>query len=240
MPKTTENVRNAGILADFSNLETPAQVDNFRNNYEDFAPREWWDCQFKGENQWLLTQKLLRRFWEKRFKDGIYHLICLLNSVTEPMRLAEAMLAGERAVMKLVAERTGVPVKDADSEIPRFDSDIYIPLQRAIVFLFEHSWRVRFCAECNKRFVAAQPTNKFCGDECRMNNRTRQKLEWRRKNSKEWRNRSCAECTKPFVAAAPKSKFCSDTCSHNNRNRQKRKWFRKHGRHAQKKTRRGK
>src|ERR1700731_3795847 len=103
MPKTTENVRNAGILADFSNLETPAQVDNFRNNYEDFAPREWWDYEFKGETQWQLTQKLLRRSWEKRFGDGIGNLIGLLNSVTDPSRLADAVRAGERAVMKLRA-----------------------------------------------------------------------------------------------------------------------------------------
>jgi hypothetical protein len=240
MPKTTENLRNAGILADFSNLETSAQVDNFRNNYEDFAPGEWWDYQYKGEIQWQLTQKLLRRSWEQRFGDGIYSLVCLLNSVTDPLRLADAMRAGDLAVKKLIAERAGTPVKEADSEIPRSDLGIYIPLQRAIVFLFEHSWRVRFCAECNKRFVAAQPMNKFCADECRMNNRTRQKLEWRRKHSKDWRNRLCAECTKPFVAAEPKSKFCSDTCSHINRKRQKRKWFGKHGRQRRKKGRRRK
>jgi hypothetical protein len=127
-----------------------------------------------------------------------------------------------------------------ESEIPRSDLGIYIPLQRAIIFLFEDSWRVRFCAECNKRFVAAQPMNRFCADECRMNNRTRQKLEWRRKHSKDWRNRLCAECTKPFVAAEPKSKFCCDTCSHINRKVQKRKCFRKHGKQRRRKARRRK
>jgi hypothetical protein len=39
MPKITENLRNAGILGDFSNLETSAQPDSFPHNYEDFAPQ---------------------------------------------------------------------------------------------------------------------------------------------------------------------------------------------------------
>jgi predicted nucleic acid-binding Zn ribbon protein len=240
MPKITENLRNAGILADFSNLENSAQVDYFRHNYEDFAPQEWWAYQFKGEKQWQLTQTLLRHSWENQFGDGIYNLIGLLNSVIDPLRIADAERGAEQAVKKMLAERAGVPIKDADNETPRLRLDTYIPLQRAIVFLFEDSWRARFCAECKKRFVATQPKNKFCGDECRTNNRTRQKLEWRREHSKAWRNRHCAECHKPFVAAEPKSKFCDDTCRVDNRNRQKRKWFRKHGKQWRKKWRRGK
>jgi len=228
MPKITEKLRNAQILADFSNLQTSAQADYFRHNYEDFAPREWWDYQYKGEKQWQLTQKLLRHSWENQFGDGIFNLIRLLNSVTDPLRLADAERAGERAVKKMLAEGAGLPFQSADNETPRWRSD-YIPLQNAIVYLFEDSWRARFCAECKKRFVAGRSKNKFCGDECRMANRTRQKLEWRREHTKEWRNRVCAECGKPFVAAKTRNKFCSDACTINNRKRQKRKWWNKHG-----------
>jgi hypothetical protein len=67
---------------------------------------------------------------------------------------------GEQAAEK-TANRRGKPVSP-----PAFSESDYIPMQRAIVYLFEHSWRARFCAECNKRFVAAEPKNKFCSESC--------------------------------------------------------------------------
>src|SRR5258707_9586561 len=89
MPRVTDNLRNAQILADFSNLE-PAQVEYFRNNYPDFAPHLWWDYQYKGgERAWESTQKSLRHAWGNQFKDGILNLLGLLNSVTAPLRLAD-------------------------------------------------------------------------------------------------------------------------------------------------------
>ena len=188
MPRVTDKLRDAQALAEFSNLE-PNRVEWFRNNYPEFAPESWWDYQFKGEKQWQLTQKLLRHSWENQFGDGIYSLIDLLGSVTDPLRIADAERAGEQAVKKMLAERAGVPFKGADNETPRSRLDIYVPLQRAIVYLFENSWRARFCAECKKRFVAAEPKNKFCSERCSHENRTRQKREWFRKHGKQWRRK---------------------------------------------------
>jgi predicted nucleic acid-binding Zn ribbon protein len=255
MPKITENLRNAGILADFSNLETAAQVDNFRHNYEDFVPQEWWDYQSEERffdetdhkttsrmiRQWKLTQDYLRYSWKNQFTDGVTGLIPLITSVFDPANLF--VTCAERAVQELYP--TGVP-SDMTIELPPRKgfanfSELrsgYLPLQRAILYLFENPWRARFCSECNKRFVAAQPKSKFCGDECRMNNRMRQKLEWRREHTTPWRNRFCAECNKQFVAAAPKNKFCSEECRVTNRLRQKRNWFRNHGKQWRKKRRR--
>jgi len=54
------------------------------------------------------------------------------------------------------------------------------------VYLFEHPWRARFCAECNKRFVAAEPKNKFCIESCSHEKRIRQLRESWRKNKDKW------------------------------------------------------
>src|SRR5437016_3291436 len=128
MPRVTDKLRDAQALAEFSNLE-PNRVEWFRNNYPEFALESWWDYQFKGETQWQLTQKLLRDSWKNQFGDGIYSLIGLLASETDPLRIADAERAGEQAVKKMLAERAGVPFKSADNETPRLRLDIYIPLQ---------------------------------------------------------------------------------------------------------------
>ncbi len=60
-------------------------------------------------------------------------------------------------------------------------------MQGAIVYLFEHPWRARFCAEWNKRFVAAEPKNKFCIESCSHEKRIRQLRESWRKNKDKWR-----------------------------------------------------
>ena len=57
----------------------------------------------------------------------------------------------------------------------------------AAVYLFEHAWRARFCAECNKRFVAAEPKNKFCGGTCSNKAHNRQRLKSWHAHKHEWR-----------------------------------------------------
>jgi hypothetical protein len=211
MPKVTDNLRNAQILADFCNLEAAAppghltHPEYFRNNYPDFAPKGWWDSHYTGERDWEPTQKLLRHAWRNQFLDGIYYLLRILESVTAPSRLADAdqaqfehLTAAHRKGIEKVKEMFGeraaeeMAKKKAKSfpvPSPHVRESDYIPMQRAIVYLFEHSWRARFCAECNKRFVAAEPKNKFCSEACSNENRLRQKREWFRDHGKEWRKK---------------------------------------------------
>jgi|SRR5579859_1552848 len=73
------------------------------------------------------------------------------------------------------------------SEFSELNSLRQIPLQQAIVYLFENSWRARFCAECNKRFVAAESKSKYCGDTCSQEAHVRQELKSYHKNKTKWR-----------------------------------------------------
>ncbi len=204
MPRVTDNLRNAQILADFSNLE-PAQVEYFRNNYPDFAPHLWWDYQYKGsERAWESTQKSLRHAWGNQFKDGILNLLGLLNSVTAPLRLADAERAGYEKVKEMFGEQAAQETakrflgeKALTLQPSETRVDDHIPIQRAIVYLFENSWRARFCAQCKKRFVAAEPRNKFCSDECSRIYGNERKADWfetydkamRKKYGKSWRRK---------------------------------------------------
>jgi hypothetical protein len=61
------------------------------------------------------------------------------------------------------------------------------PHQTAVLFLYQQPWRARFCAECKKRFVAAEPKNKYCSDACSHENRNRQKREWFNKHGSKQR-----------------------------------------------------
>jgi hypothetical protein len=198
MPKVTDSFRNAQILADFCNLESsapqghPTHPDYFRNNHPDFAPKAWWDSQYTSERDWEPTQKLLRRAWGNQFQDGIHCLLSLLESVTEPLRLSQAHRAGFEKVKeesgKQAAEETARRFLRGRAVSPsEFRESDHIPMQRAIVYLFEHSWRARFCAKCNKRFVASVPRSKYCSDTCSKTCHKHQKrVSWHR-HKKEWR-----------------------------------------------------
>jgi hypothetical protein len=217
MPRVTDNLRDAQALAEFSNLESN-RVEWFRNNYPDFVPQAWWDYQSgqsvskplsgidqygkmvtgvdkSGEKQWQLTQDILQHSWKHQFKDedGVYSLVALITSVFNPDRLFTTI--AERAIDEVFPQ--GLPEGYSISGIPPRPAfeNFYghgvasTPFHRAVVYLFQNSWRARFCAECNKRFVAAEPKNKFCGDKCSNENRQRQKREWFRKNGKQWRRK---------------------------------------------------
>lgn len=214
MPRVTDNLRDAQILAEFSNLELD-KVEYFRNNYRDFVPNSWWDydsgqqwnnAELDGKPQWQITQVFLRRAWKKQFKIGIWGLVDILRLVFNPDYLAttiaerwmrESHPKGFPEGTKVDFSRGRIEFSDGRSITlpPRspygygHEDEQDIPMQRAIVYLFENSWRARFCAECNKRFVAAEPKNKFCSDKCSHENRNRQKREWFKENGKEWRRK---------------------------------------------------
>jgi hypothetical protein len=207
MPRVTDNLRDAQALAEFSNLET-AQVEYFRHNYPDFVPDAWWDYEAGGfeEKQWQLTQGILRYSWKHQFKDteGVYSLIALVTSVFNPNNLLTEELRSQKLpegyTVKSTAQSFTVTTPDNRSIVfpprPAF-KDFYgtgigggtgsIPFHRAAVYLFEHKWRARFCMVCNKRFVAAEPKNKFCGESCSHENSIRRKREAWHLHKGEWR-----------------------------------------------------
>jgi hypothetical protein len=180
MPAATEELRNAQALAEFSNLG-PEGVDYFRNNYPDFAPQAWWDYQAAGtqQKQWAFTQHLLRESWKNRFKGGAYFLVALLTSVFKPSDLLESAFdfQFDRPAFARVSEMTWG----------------YSPFQRAVLYLFDNPWRARFCTECNKRFIAAEPKNKFCSEQCAHEQRNRQKRDNWHEHGKQHRQKRQAK-----------------------------------------------
>ena len=177
MPKITEVLRNAQTLAEFSNLDR-GRVDYFRNNFPDFVPQAWWDYHATNaqQKQWLFTQALLRDAWKNRFKGGAYFLVALLTSVFKPSDLIESHFdfQFDRPAFARVSEMSWG----------------YSPFQRAVLYLFENSWRARFCAECDKRFVAAEPRNKFCSDTCSQAHQNRRKrANWHKHGKQQRRER---------------------------------------------------
>src|SRR4029077_20653781 len=87
MPAVTEPLRNAQILAEFSNLE-PSEIEYFRHNYPDFAPSRWWDYESDlGKPQWQVSQERLRKVWQGQFADNPVDRVRVPFSVFDPRHL---------------------------------------------------------------------------------------------------------------------------------------------------------
>jgi hypothetical protein len=170
MPKVSEDLRDAQILADFSNLNA-ADVDYFRRNFPDFLPDKWWD--YRNGDQRRMTQRLLRESWENHFSGGVFFVTRLVLSVFDPDD-TDGLNEIIHGTPQIFASLADIPWGST-------------PFQRAVLYLFAHNWRARFCPVCNKRFVAAEPKNKFCSSACSEEDRRRQKREWFRKHGKAWR-----------------------------------------------------
>jgi hypothetical protein len=180
MPAVTEVLRDAQALASFSNLE-PEGVEYFRRNYPDFVPQAWWDYeatnrtdQLKGGllppgKQWQDNQRYVREAWENHFTGGLFSVIRLVMSVFNPNDILDVTMGFDA-----IDGRPGF-MKLEDFFGARL---VTYPHQKAVLYLFEQPWRARFCHECGKRFVAAEPKNKYCGEACSHENRNRQKRDW--------------------------------------------------------------
>lgn len=160
----------ADALAEFSNLE-PDGVPRFQQKHPDFVPQAWWNYQAKNseEKQWQMTQLFLRESWQKGFTGGMFSVMRLVLSVFSPDDLLDSMFG-----FKL--DR---PAFANISEVP----DSHTPFQRAALFLFENSWRARFCPVCKKRFVAAEAKTKFCSQQCSDESTRRRHYEWAKENN---------------------------------------------------------
>jgi hypothetical protein len=179
MPAITETLRDAQNLAVFSNLE-PDGVEYFRHNYPDFVPQEWWSYQSgrTSKPQWQFNQNYLREIWRGRFADNLFHRMLLVLSVFDPNDMSWMW-----------------PFRDPDAVKPAFisldemNAQHTYPYHKAAMFLFAQPWRARFCAECNKRFVAATSQNLYCSSECFQVARNRQRLKWWNKKGKKQRKK---------------------------------------------------
>ena len=208
MPRVTDVFRDAQALALFSNLEEK-NVEDFRNNYSDFAPQKWWDYRptlqdlqvmgdvkhsqmllndpfwqqepfrsrnpsggttdaFKQQttprNFWQQNQSWLREAWKAGFEIGLFDVLKLLTSVFDP---------NDSPPYTVFATLLNVPVAGS--------------YHVGLSYLFEHKWRARFCAECKKRFVAAESKTKCCSGNCSTERLRRTKRQSWSKHAKQWR-----------------------------------------------------
>ncbi len=209
MPAITEAFRDAQALALFSNLQEK-DVEHFRNNYPDFAPRKWWDYRLtlqelllRGDykhleillndpfwkrepfasnnpsggntyafrqqttprNLWQQNQRWLQEAWKIHFEIDLFDILKLLTSVFEP----------EDSPRKTVfATLLNLPIGSTS-------------YYRGLTFLYMQKWRARFCAECEKRFVAAESKTICCSEAC-SNERIRgdKRRSWSKHGAK-WR-----------------------------------------------------
>lgn len=198
MPRVTNNLRNAQTLAEFSNLE-PNRLDYFRNNYPNFVPQAWWD--YKNGLQWRKTQEFLRRWWENcSTRAGARRTAPDWNSNSLASSPVSELIRGAH----LIQDKAALPSTSV-SEVMRLILSVFdprhpptltsidemswesVPFQKAVLYLFEQPWRARFCAQCNKRFVAAEPKNKFCSDACSNESRLHQKRNAWHAHKNQWR-----------------------------------------------------
>jgi hypothetical protein len=150
----------AETLAEFSNLGLD-RVDIFRRKHPDFVPQPWWDYQATGstEKQWQVNQFFLRQTWEGHFgKGGVFFLMRLLQMAH---RVWEGLFGDERPTFAALTE---------------LECGSY-PYQKAVMFLFEHPWRAKFCVQCQKRFVAVERNTRYCSESCSHIAHTKQKLD---------------------------------------------------------------
>ena len=150
--------------------------DSFRDLERE--PQRW--SARKSMKHWQVTQRSLWDWWGQKHKDDITSLVALLNSIFDP----DPKEAWSRMLGRVF--RDGVPENVSLGSVKPFpQSDI--PMQTAIVFLYENSWRARLCANCNKQFVAAVPRSKYCSDTCSQGIHNRQQLKSWHTHKKKWR-----------------------------------------------------
>ena len=203
----------AETVAKFSNLK-PNEVDHFRHVYSDFVPQSWWkyqpilgrfDDEYRRktgeprEYQWQLNQQFLQAAWEEKFDRRQFVSIArLLLSVFDP----------EQQMRRAEIAKAYTP-EDLERERPVFGDMLdwlqpLYPYQKAVLFLFEHPWRAKFCLQCHKRFIAVERNSKYCSEPCSHLAHTRQKLEsWNQAGG--GRDQRAARMSKPSGAKIRKT-----------------------------------
>ena len=200
--KVTEAFRDAEALANFANLNPAdsAAVDFFKENYLDFAPREWWDYKFEemelipgvvslpGSNNpinaadypamleenlvpiWQTAQGEIQRAWEDKFQ---FEKIFGLTELLKAVFVAPAETV-----------RTSLHLYMPDGDLYELSSPKLYTYHKAVLYLNQHPWQARICKACEKYFVANHPKRDFCeypdveNETCREKNDKSRKLDY--------------------------------------------------------------
>lgn len=198
--KVTETFRDAETLAEFANLEPTdsAAVAYFRNNYPDFAPKEWWDYPYlidgmrvlrhddvikiaksdpkfktKIENklvqQWQHAQEQIQRAWKAGFK---------FKNISE-VEILKLVFCVDRPGLAWNSSQLLLP----DGTVYELNTKLY-SFHKAVLYLHQHPRQAKICKKCRKYFVHVHGKRKFCeypdprGETCRHKNDNKRRLDY--------------------------------------------------------------
>jgi hypothetical protein len=207
--KVTESFRDAEALAAFANLDLAnldpldsANVTNFRNNYPNFAPSEWWDYPARGEGarviladdidkirndpnfkskldelskgvpQWRYAQDYIQQVWKAGFN--------LLNA------------SGVSDLLNLVFYTDRSDLIWNSSQVLSPNGIVYVlntklyDFHKAVLYLQQHPKQAKMCKnkKCRKYFVHVHGKREFCeypdtrGETCRHKNDNKRRLDY--------------------------------------------------------------
>lgn len=203
----TEAFRDAETLAAFANLdpESPDQLDsanvaNFRNNYPDFAPSEWWeylnriegtrviraedidkiknDPHFKiklrklreGLKQWQYTQDHIQKVWQAGFKLNASEVSALLKLVFYVDRPGQLWNSSQ--------------VLLPDGTVYELSNTKLYSFHKAVLYLLQNPRQAKRCKKCRKYFVHGRGKRDYCeypdsrGVTCRYKNDNKRRLDY--------------------------------------------------------------
>jgi hypothetical protein len=150
-----EGIAAAKVLAEFANLDSSeAAVAAFREKHRDFFPPAWWDYRADGsefgqpDEQWKITQRLVREAWEKWGSESelwLPDILRLFAHVFNPADIKGSFFSVGQPVMA-----------------HPYDLAELLPYHVAVKFLMGQSWRAKRCDWCKRHFIAAHPKARFC------------------------------------------------------------------------------
>lgn len=216
--KVTEAFRDAGALAIFANLD-PANLDsldsanvaNFRNNYPDFAPSEWWDypCRIDGLGRVIRAEDLDKIRDKSDYKtkllklsEGLKQWQYAQDHIQKVWKAGFKLNAsGISDILKLVfyVDRPGLVWNSSQVLLP--DGTIYelntklYDFHKAVLYLQQHPKHAKICKnkKCRKYFVHVHGKREFCeypdsrGETCRYKNDNERRLDYYYETGKEKR-----------------------------------------------------
>jgi hypothetical protein len=61
--------------------------------------------------------------------------------------------------------------------------------QKALYLLFRQSWRARVCEQCEAKFIALRPAQKYCSTDCSEKMQRQLKRSWWAEHGEMWRGK---------------------------------------------------
>jgi hypothetical protein len=157
-------LKDAKALAAFLDLAAEDyDIKEFRKDYPDFLPPAVWQDALEINNE---SNGELRPYtpWLK-----------LQNQLKKVWDKGFP----EKDVLKLISENSFF--LDAANKTGSFDA-----YRKAILFLYDNSWRAKICLQCKCHFIAHHSQSECCSSPCAVERRTETKDDWYNRIKNNW------------------------------------------------------